>query len=183
MAAIRRELRLAVKRMAQGDAPDRLEPLTVEDDGMPASFLDNEKRIGWWLRRVGGIPIRRHVRENVVEQSVALLKGARALALVVPAEATRGRTEYWRSGFYHIARAADVPIVLGFLDFARRRGGFGPAFRLLAAEPDPARAADRPPGSSAVRPAPAAGPPRPAAARPLVAGRPAALNSGVRART
>ncbi len=34
---------------------------------------------------------------------------------------------HWRSGFYHIARNANVPIVLGYLDYARRRGGFGPA--------------------------------------------------------
>ncbi len=46
---------------------------------------------------------------------------------MVPAEGTRDRTEYWKSGFYHIARQARVPIVPSFLDFGRRRGGFGPA--------------------------------------------------------
>jgi 1-acyl-sn-glycerol-3-phosphate acyltransferase len=50
-----------------------------------------------------------------------------SLALVVSAEGTRGYTPHWRSGFYHIARAAGVPVVLGYLDYARRRGGFGPA--------------------------------------------------------
>jgi 1-acyl-sn-glycerol-3-phosphate acyltransferase len=33
---------------------------------------------------------------------------------------------YWKSGFYHIALQAQVPIVLGYLDYARKRGGFGP---------------------------------------------------------
>jgi 1-acyl-sn-glycerol-3-phosphate acyltransferase len=85
--------------------------------------------LGWWLRRAGGIPIRRHLRENVVADAAARLRQAPALALVVPPEGTRRRVEHWRSGFYHIARAADVPVVMGFLDYGRRRGGFGPAFR------------------------------------------------------
>jgi 1-acyl-sn-glycerol-3-phosphate acyltransferase len=48
------------------------------------------------------------------------------LVLTVPAEGTRGYTPRWKSGFYRIAQAAEVPIVLGFLDYQRRRGGFGP---------------------------------------------------------
>jgi hypothetical protein len=31
----------------------------------------------------------------------------------------------WRTGFYHIARGAEVPIILGFLDFERKVGGLG----------------------------------------------------------
>jgi 1-acyl-sn-glycerol-3-phosphate acyltransferase len=50
-----------------------------------------------------------------------------SLVLVVAAEGTRKATTHWKSGFYHIARSAGVPIVLGYLDYARRRGGFGPA--------------------------------------------------------
>jgi len=50
--------------------------------------------------------------------------------LVVPTEGTRELTQYWKSGFYHIARQAGVPIVPSFLDFGRRRGGFGPALQV-----------------------------------------------------
>jgi 1-acyl-sn-glycerol-3-phosphate acyltransferase len=82
--------------------------------------------LGWWLARVGGIPIRRHLRENVVEQAAQRLREASALALAIPPEATRARTQTWRSGFYHIALAAKVPIVLGYLDYPSRRGGLGP---------------------------------------------------------
>jgi 1-acyl-sn-glycerol-3-phosphate acyltransferase len=49
------------------------------------------------------------------------------LVLTVPPEGTRSRAPHWKSGFYQIARAAKVPIVMGFLDYQRRRGGFGPA--------------------------------------------------------
>lgn len=79
------------------------------------------------FRSLGGIPIRRHLRENLVKQMIELFRAREDLVLVVPAEGTRDRVEVWKSGFYHIAREAEVPIVLGYLDYARKRGGFGPA--------------------------------------------------------
>ena len=81
---------------------------------------------GWLMRRTGGIAIVRHERGGMVAQAARMLTSADELTLVVPAEGTRGRVSHWKSGFYHIARAANVPIVLGYLDYARRRGGFGP---------------------------------------------------------
>ena len=84
---------------------------------------------GWLMRRLGGIPVVRHQRGNLVAQATQRLATSQDLALVVPAEGTRGPVDYWKSGFYHIARGADAPIVLGYLDYARRRGGFGPALR------------------------------------------------------
>jgi 1-acyl-sn-glycerol-3-phosphate acyltransferase len=83
--------------------------------------------LGWLMRRVGGIPIVRHRRENMVAQMAHAFEESESLALVVPAEATRGYVPHWKSGFYHIARTAKVPIVMGYLDYSRCRGGFGPA--------------------------------------------------------
>lgn len=85
--------------------------------------------LGWLMRLAGGIPVVRHKRGNLVAQAVQRFSELEDFALVVPAEGTRGAVDYWKSGFYHIARSADVPIVLGYLDYARRRGGFGPALR------------------------------------------------------
>jgi len=88
---------------------------------------------GWLFKALGGTPIRRGTRSGVVEQSVARFAEARAggtdLVLAVPAEGTRERAALWRSGFYHIARLAEVPVVLGYLDYARRRAGVGPVVR------------------------------------------------------
>jgi 1-acyl-sn-glycerol-3-phosphate acyltransferase len=81
--------------------------------------------LGFVMRRVGGIPVVRHQRGQLVAEAAKLFSEREELALVVPAEGTRGRAEYWKSGFYHIARSAGVPIVCGYLDYARRRGGFG----------------------------------------------------------
>ena len=82
---------------------------------------------GWLMRRLGGIPIVRHRRGNMVEQMARAFEEAESMALVVPAEGTRSYVAHWKSGFYHIAQAAGVPIVMGYLDYARKRGGLGPA--------------------------------------------------------
>jgi 1-acyl-sn-glycerol-3-phosphate acyltransferase len=49
---------------------------------------------------------------------------------MVPAEGTRSHVEYWKSGFYHIARGAKVPVLLSYLDVGRKVGGIGPAIEL-----------------------------------------------------
>ena len=83
--------------------------------------------LGWLMRRLGGIPVVRSQSRNMVSQMADAFGEVEELALVVPAEGTRSYVAHWKSGFYHIARGAKVPIVLGYLDYARRRGGFGPA--------------------------------------------------------
>jgi 1-acyl-sn-glycerol-3-phosphate acyltransferase len=83
--------------------------------------------IGWIMRAMGGIPIVRHRKSNVVDSMIEAFTREAALVLVVPTEGTRKHTEYWKSGFYHIARGAGVPIVPSYLDFGQKRGGFGPA--------------------------------------------------------
>lgn len=78
------------------------------------------------LRAVGGIPVDRSRKSNLVDQLVAEFDRREELALVVPAEGTRSRGELWKSGFYHIARKAGVPILPAYLDYAKKLGGFGP---------------------------------------------------------
>ena len=83
--------------------------------------------LGWLMRALGGIPVRRGKRGDMVGHMAQVIEEADSIALVVPAEGTRGYVPYWKSGFYHIARRAEVPIVLSYLDYSRRVGGFGPA--------------------------------------------------------
>ena len=82
---------------------------------------------GGLFRALGGIPIRRHERADRVAAMAKEFADRERFALVVPSEATRSWAPYWKSGFYHIAHRAEVPIVMGFLDYGRRRGGFGPS--------------------------------------------------------
>ena len=81
---------------------------------------------GWLMRRLGGLPIDRGVRANVVEQVVRRFSESERLFLVVPPSGTRSRAEHWKSGFYFMARDAGVPIVCAYLDYRRKRGGIGP---------------------------------------------------------
>ena len=83
--------------------------------------------IGWIMRALGGVSITRHKNQNTVSAMAETFANNDQLILTVPTEGTRGRAEYWKSGFYHIACAAGVPIIPSYLDYGRRRGGFGPA--------------------------------------------------------
>jgi len=86
--------------------------------------------VGPVLRHYGAIGIDRQRSTNVVDQMIARFAATDTLVLAIPPEGTRKRAEYWKSGFYHIARGARVPVVPGYLDFARKRGGFGPAITM-----------------------------------------------------
>jgi len=81
---------------------------------------------GGICRWLGGIPIDRSKANNVVEQSVALFNEKERFVLAVPPEGTRKQVRYWKTGFYYIASGAGVPILLGFIDYGRKVGGFGP---------------------------------------------------------
>ena len=85
---------------------------------------------GWfgrYLRWLGGIPVNRASRTNFTEQVVRVFNNFEQLIIVISPEATRSRSDYWRTGFYHIAQGAKIPIALGFLDYGRKTGGIGPA--------------------------------------------------------
>ena len=83
---------------------------------------------GPFMRWTGGISVDRRSRGNTVEQIVHEFQRRDKFALAVPVEGTRSRAECWKSGFYYIALEAHVPVVLGFLDYKRKVGGFGPSF-------------------------------------------------------
>ena len=79
-----------------------------------------------WL---GGIPVQREKTNNLVAASVQTLTDADGpVQLVVPPEGTRSQTRYWKTGFYYIALGAQVPIVMAYMDYARKESGLGPVF-------------------------------------------------------
>lgn len=82
--------------------------------------------IGWILRALGGIAIRREASHNVVEQMVDEFAARDSLMLVIAPEGTRKRVAQWKTGFYHIARGARVPILCIAFDWGRRVIRFGP---------------------------------------------------------
>lgn len=91
--------------------------------------------MGFVMRALGGVPVVRHENQNMVDAMAQSFDDHDELAVVVPAEGTRARSEYWKSGFYHIAVKANVPIIPSYLDFGHRRGGFGPALVMSGSIP------------------------------------------------
>ena len=83
--------------------------------------------VAGFLRRIGGIPVRRERHEGIVGQIAAAYATADSLVIGMTPEGTRTSTPYWRSGFYHLALAAGVPIVPASLDRPTRRITLGPA--------------------------------------------------------
>lgn len=81
-----------------------------------------------FFRWLGGIPIDRSKSSDIVVQMVQVFKERANLTMILTPEGTRKKVTYWKSGFYHIARCANVPIVLAFLDYLRKAGGVGPVF-------------------------------------------------------
>ncbi|WP_018460594.1 1-acyl-sn-glycerol-3-phosphate acyltransferase [Thermus oshimai] len=80
--------------------------------------------LGFLLRALGGISVDRSRRTGLVEEVAELLKKEDLVILITP-EGTRAQAPYWRSGFYHMARAAGVPIAFGYLDAKRKELGVG----------------------------------------------------------
>lgn len=82
--------------------------------------------VGTVLRALGGIPVARNQRSGLVSSLAQEFAAADELVVAFPPEGTRSRTDHWRTGFYRVAVAAEVPIVCSFLDYSRKVGGMGP---------------------------------------------------------
>ena len=77
------------------------------------------------MRWLGGISIDRSRAHNTVEQMIEYYRQYPQLILLIPPEGTRSKVERWKTGFYHIARGADVPVMMGYIDAASKTLGFG----------------------------------------------------------
>ncbi|MEJ2383736.1 MAG: lysophospholipid acyltransferase family protein [Xanthomonadales bacterium] len=83
---------------------------------------------GWLFRALGGIPVDRGRSGDLIPQVVRHFDESETFKLGLAPEGTRSATDHWKSGFHHIARAASVPIVMGWLDYPTKRIGMGGAF-------------------------------------------------------
>jgi 1-acyl-sn-glycerol-3-phosphate acyltransferase len=78
------------------------------------------------MKWLGGIPVNRALSSRIVDQMISKFIESKKFILALTPEGTRHKTGYWKSGFYHIAISAHVPIQLAFLDYASKTGGAGP---------------------------------------------------------
>jgi 1-acyl-sn-glycerol-3-phosphate acyltransferase len=85
--------------------------------------------LGPLMRWLGGIPVTRSRSTSLVQQMVERYQRSDELVVAIAPEGTRDQVSEWKTGFYHIANGAGVPVVLGFLDYRRKTGGIGPVFQ------------------------------------------------------
>ena len=104
----------------------------VNEMGIKPSFMGKHTLFKWPMTRfmydMGGVPVDRSAKgRNYVDQVVDAFARSDNLALVVAPEGTRRASRPWRSGFYHIAHKAGVPLVPAWVEDKTGRGGIGPA--------------------------------------------------------
>ena len=98
--------------------------LTIKDSYMKLPF-------GPFVRAMGGIGIDRtpknagEPRLSMVQVMTDLFKHHPNLVMWVTPEATRAKQEEWKTGFYHVAISAGVPIALAYMDYAKKKTGVG----------------------------------------------------------
>jgi 1-acyl-sn-glycerol-3-phosphate acyltransferase len=86
------------------------------------------------LGPLGAIPIDRSAKQpgekrpSMVDVMSEQIKEAREIILLVTPEGTRSKVSRWKMGFYYVALKAEVPILLGFLDYAKKEAGAGEVF-------------------------------------------------------
>ena len=97
---------------------------------IPARVIGKHSLVRWpfgsLMRRLGVIPVERDTGQGLVRQIVDEYAACERMALVIAPEGTRRAVPFWRSGFHRIATAADVPIVMTFLDYRNKAAGIGP---------------------------------------------------------
>ncbi len=103
----------------------------THDLGVHPHFMAKQELFRWpltnFLRENGGIAVNRSTGGHYVDAMVAEFARREDFLLTIAPEGTRGSVRQWRTGFYHIALAAGVPMICGLMDYARKVGGFGPA--------------------------------------------------------
>ncbi len=101
------------------DAPIRY---TIKKEFMRFPF-------GGLLRSIGALPIDRSKNTKMVDAMIRIFEETPGdMCVMVTPEGTRKYQPRWRRGFYYVALGANVPIVLGYLDYSKKEAGIGPTF-------------------------------------------------------
>ncbi|MFE6967407.1 1-acyl-sn-glycerol-3-phosphate acyltransferase [Agromyces sp. NPDC057679] len=102
--------------------------------GIDVRWLGKKSLFTGWrgpiMRGLGGIPVDRADPSRVVGEVVERIRAGEVFGLVVTPDGTRGAHEYWKSGFYRIARETGMPVTLGYVDRTTMTTGLGPTFQL-----------------------------------------------------
>jgi 1-acyl-sn-glycerol-3-phosphate acyltransferase len=79
--------------------------------------------LGCLLRGLGGVPLNRSRATSAVQQAVSMFEAEEQFFFGLAPEGTRRLCKSWKSGFYRIAKAANVPVFLAVLDYGNKQIG------------------------------------------------------------
>ncbi|PNQ72356.1 acyltransferase [Hanstruepera neustonica] len=100
--------------------------------GVKSNFIGKKELFvgpfGWYLKAIGGAPIDRSSNHNKVEAIAKLFDEHDEFRLALAPEGTRKKVDKWRTGFYYIAKAAKVPIIMFTLDFENKQNRISEPF-------------------------------------------------------
>jgi len=106
--------------------------------GLPIQWAGKDtlfrRPLGRVFRWLGGIPVNRRERTGLTARLTQEFAQRKRLYLAITPEGTRARTDHWKSGFYHLALAANVPLALAYIDYPRKRIGIGGYLELTGNE-------------------------------------------------
>ncbi|MEA2022529.1 MAG: lysophospholipid acyltransferase family protein [Candidatus Caldatribacteriota bacterium] len=104
--------------------------LAYSSMGIKANFLIKKEVFKFpfsgMFKAMGGIPVDRGKRNNMIGQIAGLFDKHESLYVVITPEGTRKLVRKWKKGFYLIAQKANIPIALGYINYAKKEGGVGP---------------------------------------------------------
>ncbi len=83
---------------------------------------------GSFLKYLGGVPIDRSKSSNTVQTIADIIRDSTYFTMIIPPAGTRSKTDYWKSGFYQITLATQIPIVCGYLDYKKKVACLGLSF-------------------------------------------------------
>lgn len=100
--------------------------------GVKTNFIGKKELFTWpfnyYFKAIGGRPVDRTPGQNKVEAIASLFEGEDEFRLTLAPEGTRKKVDEWKTGFYYIAKAAKVPIIMFTLDFKKKQNKISEPF-------------------------------------------------------
>lgn len=93
--------------------------------GLPINFIGKHSLFkppyGFIFKALGGTPVNRSKSVNMVQATINVFNEKDEFILAISPEGTRKKMDKWKTGFYHIAKGANIPIVFNVFDFGKKQ--------------------------------------------------------------
>lgn len=99
--------------------------LTRMSEGKMVNFIGKNSLFKWpfgyFFKALGGTPVDRNKSNNMVDAVIKVFNSKEEFRLGISPEGTRKKVDTWKTGFYYIAKGANVPVVMATLDFENKK--------------------------------------------------------------